>query len=208
MSILAAEKRVVAYFPSIWGFKPPEKAVAENHKKITTNSNFLMAIGTSGYSEHHSYIGEFERSENISGGLSLIRNHMERFLLVDNRPALVKSASAFENECIASFYDVDTQTFFTNEFGFNQFSNRTRLHRASDGVKIFCAGSGRGHFDSGAEKLEVMALLETCDKVRLQETLISWMKGAFERVSAKDEGCGAEAMFAIATRESPGFVLV
>lgn len=208
MSILAADKKVVAEWPSAWSFPSRGKAVANDYKKITMNSHDLMALGMSGYSPHHSYIEQFERRETIGDGLSIIRHHMERFLLVDDREELIKAASPFENECIASFYDADTKTLFTNEFGFNQFSNRTRLHRAADGVKVFCAGSGRDHFDVASGKLQVQSLVEGSNEVQLPDAIIPWMREVFGRVSAKDEGCGAEAMFVVSTRESPKFCFV
>lgn len=73
---------------------------------------------------------------------------------------------------------------------------------------MFRAESGRSHFNLNSERLEVLSLLETCDKLCLQDAIIAWMKGAFERVGAKDEDCGEDAMFVISTRESPEFSLV
>lgn len=200
MSILAADQKAVAEWPSMFGFPSRGKAVCHDYKKITVNSTFLLAIGTSGYSEHNFYIEEVERSESINDGLSIIRSHMESFLQVNNLATLIKLASPFENECIATFYDEDTQTFFTNEFGFNQFSNRTRLHRASDEVKIFCAGSGRSNFNADSARKEVQSLVDANDNLQLEEKLVSWMKDAFRRVSAQNEDCGADALFAVSTR--------
>jgi hypothetical protein len=205
MSILAADQKAVADWPSPFGFPSRGKAVSYGNQKIVTNLTGLMAIGASGYSEHNSYIGEFERSEGINEGLSIIRNHMEAFLLIDNRPELIKSASQFENECIASFYDNDMRTFFTNEFKFNEFSNGTRLHRASDDAKIFCAGSGRDHFDISRARVEVNSLVATKENSDIQDKFISWVEEVFKRVSETDEGCGAEPMFAVSTRENHAF---
>jgi hypothetical protein len=207
MSILAADQKAIAEWPSIWGFPSQGKTVCHDYKKITMNSTGLLAIGMSGYSEHHSFIGEVERSESINDGLSIIRNHMEGFLLVDDRAALIKSASPFENECVTSFYDKDTQTFFTNEFRFNEFSNTTHLHRASDGVKLFCAGSGRNHFDLTSGRTEVQSLVATNESLHMPGVVISWMKAVFRKVSAQNEGCGAEAIFAVSTRTNQEFRL-
>lgn len=209
MSILAADKRAVAELPSIWGAGFPSRgeAVCHDFKKISLNSNCSLAIATSGYSEHNFYIGEVEGSESVNEGLLIIRNHMGRFLRIDDRASLIKIASPFENECIATFYDAETETFFTNEFGFNEFSNRTRLHRAVDEVKVFAAGSGRVNFDLTSAIDEVRFLAGKCDESELQGILISWMSEAFKKVSIKNQECGAEAMFAVATRMNHVFHL-
>jgi len=199
MSILAADQRAVAEWPS-FGFPSRGKAVCHDAKKITINSTFVLAMGTSGYSEHNSYINDVARSESVKDGLSIIRSHMESFLQVDDLASLIKSASPFENECIATFYDEDTNTFFTNEFGFNEFSNRTRLHKASDEVKILCAGSGRKNFDADSAKDEVQLLVDSKDNLQLEENIVSWMKSAFRLVSDQNEGCGPDPIFAVATR--------
>jgi len=200
MSILAADKKAVADWPSISGFPSRGKAVVHDQKKITMNLNGQMAIGVAGYSDHNSYIGEFEKSESVSSGLLIIRRHMERFLQVDDLVSLIKSASPFVNECIASFYDESTQTYFTNEFQFNEFTNKTYLHRASDGVKLFCAGSGRNHFDLASGVMEIQSLAASNESACFQEACIDWMQNIFKLVSAKDDGCGSEAMFVISNR--------
>ncbi len=205
MSILAADQKAVAEWPSILGFPSRGKAVFHGHKKITMNSTGVLAIAMSGYSPHHAYIGEVESSESINEGLSIIRNYMEEFLLVEDRTSLIKSASPFENECVASFYDEDTQSFFTNEFCFNEFSNSTRLHRANEKVKVFCAGSGRIYFDSESGKAEAQSLAEENGGSSMPDIFISWMEEVFKRVSAKDEGCGAEAIFVVSTRKDHEF---
>ena len=208
ISVLAADQKAFAEWTSISGFPSRSKAVSHDNKKIETNSTGLMAIGVSGYSEHNSYIDEFRRSSEINDGLSIIRRHMEEFLLIDDRPTLIKSASSFENECIASFYDSDTQTFFTNEFSYNEFSNSTRLHRASDDVKVFCAGSGRDHFDCIIGAAEVSLLVEGSEYSHIQDILISWAIEVFKRVSEADEGCGAEPIFAVANRMNNDFRII
>lgn len=208
MSILAGDKKVVAEWPSILGFPSRGKAVAHDCKKITTNLTSLMAIGASGYSEYNSYIKEIERSDNINNGLSIIRYHMERFLLIDNLPSLIKASSPFLNECIVSFYDKKTETYFTNECEFNEFRNKTHLHRASERIKVFCAGSGKAHFEIASAIEEVNSLSGKFENSNISDTFIPWMKDAFRKVSAKDEGYGAEGMFAVSTRESPEFRLI
>ena len=208
MSILAADKKAVAEWPSILGFPSRGKAVAHNYKKISINLTSLMAMGASGYSEHHSYIKEIERSDNINNGLSIIRYHMERFLLIDNLSSLIKASSPFLNECIVSFYDKETETYFTNEFEFNEFRNKTYLHRASERMKIFCAGSGKAHFEIASAIEEINSFSGKFENSNISDTFIPWMKDAFRKVSAKDEGCGTEAMFAVSTRENPEFRFV
>ena len=208
MSILAADTKAVADWPTISGFPARGKAVVHNQKKISMNESGQLAIGVAGFSEHNSYIREFEKSENISEGLSIIREHMERFLLVDNIASLIKTASPFVNECIASFYDKSTHTYFTNEFEFNEFRNKTYLHRASDGVKLFCAGSGRNHFDLESGVKEVQSLVASNDISCLQEICIAWMENIFNMVSSKDESCGSEAIFAVSSRTNNEFKLI
>lgn len=205
MSILAADTKAVADWPTIFGFPTRGKAVNHNQKKITMNKTGQLAIGVAGYSEHNSYIGEFEKSEIISEGLSIIRKHMERFLLVDDLASLIKSASPFANECIASFYDKSTQTYFTNEFSFNQYQNKTHLHRASDGVKLFCAGSGGDYFDLESGVKEVQSLIESNDISCLQEVCIAWIENIFKFVSSKDECCGSKAIFSVSSRTKNEF---
>lgn len=207
MSILAADLKAVAEWPSPFGFPSRGKAVCHDHNKITMNSTGVFAIAMAGYSPHHPYIGEVESSENINEGLSIIRNHMEGFLMVSDRASLIKSASPFENECVASFYDEDTKSFFTNEFRLNEFSNGTHLNRAGEKVKVFCAGSGKHHFDIESAKVEAQSIAEEIGSSLAPENFISWMEEVFKRLSSKNESCGAEAMYAVSTREEHRFRL-
>jgi hypothetical protein len=205
MSILAADLKAVAEWPSSFGFPSRGKAVTHDYQKITTNSTGVLAMAMAGYSPHHLYMGEVESGESINECLSIIRNHMEGFLMVSDRTSLIKSASPFENECLASFYDEGTQSFFTNEFRFNEFSNSTRLNRASDKVKVFCAGSGKHHFDSESGKKEAQSIAEEIGSSLTPDMFIRWMEEVFKRVSSKDDNCGAEAIYAVSTREAHKF---
>jgi hypothetical protein len=205
MSILAADKRGVAEWSTVFGLPAREKAVTHDFKKITLNSTGLLAMGMSGYSEHHAHIGKVEHSDEINEALSIVRSHMENFLRVDDRAFLIKTASPFVNEGVISFYDKGMQAYFTNEFCFNEFRNSTHLHRATEEVKLFCAGSGRNSFDMASGKAEIQSLVSASNNAITPEIFIPWMKEVFRRVSANDEACGSEAFFAVSTQFSHGF---
>jgi hypothetical protein len=208
LSILAADKRGVAEWPTAFGFPARGKAITHDLTKITLNSTGLLAMGMSGYSEHHAHIGRVSNSVEINEALSIIRHHMEDFLRVDDRALLIKTASPFVNEGVVSFYDKEIQAYFTNEFSFNEFRNSTHLHRATEEVKLFCAGSGRRNFDMDSGRVEIQSLVSASNDQITPDIFIPWMKEMFRRVSAGDEGCGPEALFAVSTRHSHEFCFI
>lgn len=206
--IVAADKKGVAEWPDIWGLKDTERVETNDVKKIVLNSTEEMAIGISGYSPHNSFENAFRGAKSSEEALSIVRKHMEGFLQVDDLPALIKNASPFENKSIASFYDLGSQTFFSNEFYFNEYSNGTRLHRASEQVKLFCAGSGKVYFDLENEQKNLQSLIESIAATDLSEVFMQWVIARFETVSGKDNGCGSEVLFAVSSRKSPKFQLI
>lgn len=208
LAIVAADKKGVAEWPDIWGLKTSERVETNDLKKIVLNSTGEMAIGIAGYSPHNTFENGFRCAKSSEEALSNVRKHMEGFLQVGDLPSLINSASPFVNESIASFYDFSSQTFFSNEFYFNEYSNGTRLHRASEQVKLFCAGSGKAYFDLENEKKNLLSLIESTAEIDLSEAFMQWVTDRFETVSKKDNGCGSEVLFAVSTRKDKKFRLI
>ena len=209
MSILAADRKAIAEWPvsSASSITVPAggSSVVNDFNKITLNSNGRLALGIAGHTQDHYYTQAIEWSVSIDEGLLAIRKHMERFLRVHDRTSLSTLNSFTVNQGIASFFDDDTGTYFSNTFLFTPVRNETRLHRAADEAKIFHAGSGSEHFEKVVGSVDIDSFLASTKNACTPEACVSWMQDAFKRVSVSDSGSGAEAKFVVSTRSSPKF---
>lgn len=212
MSILAADRKAIAEWPVSMGSRisvvDKGSLVVNNFNKITLNASGSLALGIAGRTQDHSYTQKIESSVSVDDGLIAIRKHMECFLCVHDRSGLRKLTEFAINQSIVSFFDGDTGMYFSNTFLFSPIHNETRLHRATDGAKIFHAGSGSGHFEKAVGLAEIDSFLASTKAMCTVEECIPWMRMAFSKVSASDIGSGADAMFVVSTRSSPKFHLV
>lgn len=209
MSILAADRKAIAEWAvsSASDITVPARggSVIDDFNKITLNANGSLALGITGHTQDHYYTPAIEWSVSIDEGLLVIRKHMERFLRVHDRAGLSTLTSFTVNQGIASFFDKDTEMYFSNTFLFSPVHNKTRLHRAADEIKIFHAGSGSEHFEKAVGLVEINSFLASTKNSCTPEACIPWMQDAFRKVSASDVGSGAKAMFVVSTRSSPKF---
>ena len=162
-----------------------------------------LALGIAGHTQDHYYTQTIALSASIAEVLWKIRNHMEGFLRVHDRTSL--STTFMVNQAIATFFDQDAGMYFTNTFLFSPVENQTRLHRATDGVKIFHAGSGSEYFEKAVGLVEIDSFISSTKNSCTPEACIPWMQDAYRRVSASDPGSGAEAVFVVSTRSNPKF---
>jgi len=209
MSILAADRKAVAELPVT---ATPDISVHagggsinHNYKKITLNSTKSLALGIAGHTQDHYYIHEIEWSVSVDEVLWKIRKHQEGFLRFHDRTGLSTLTSFMANQGIASFFDQQADTYFTNTFLFSPIESQTRLHRGRDEVQIFCAGSGSEHFKK-AVGIEDIDTFKASIKISCTpDACIPWMQDAYRKISANDPGSGAEAVFVVSTRSNPKF---
>jgi len=209
MSILAADKKAIAGLPVT---EAPGVAahggggfISHDYKKITLNSSKSLALAIAGHTQDHYYIQGIERSVSIDEVLLKIRKHQEGFLRFFNRTGLSTLTSFMANQGIATFFDEDADTYFTNTFLFSPIEIQTRLHRGRDEVQILHAGSGSEHFEKAVGSENIDAFKASIKNRCTPEACIPWMQDAYRRVSASDVGSGAEAVFVVSTRSNPKF---
>jgi hypothetical protein len=209
MSILATDRKALAEWPVT---ATPDmtvhsggSSIVRDYKKITLNSSRSLALGIAGHTQDHYYTQKIEWSVSVDEGLSIVRKHMESFLRVHDRAGLSTLTSFAVNEGIASFFDQGTGMYFSNTFRFSPVGNETRLHRATDGVRILHAGSGSAHFEKAVGLVNIDTFIASSKNSCTPEECIPWMQDVFRRVSCSDSGSGAEAVFVVSTRSSPKY---
>ena len=202
MSILAADQKAMAQWP---GASASEMTVVRNYKKIKLNSNGSLALGTAGQTQDHYYLQAIEQSANIYDWFSTIQKHLEGFLRFHDRSSLLKLPKIEVNEGIASFFDRDTDSYFTHTFLFSPVESQTRLHGPIDGVKIFRAGSGGKHFENAVGSANIESFIASTKNLCTPETCIPWMRDAYRKVSESDADSGGEPVFVVSTRSEPNF---
>lgn len=209
MSILAADQRAIAEWPVVTPLDMAVDAgggsIIHDYKKITLNSSKNLALGISGHTQYHGYTQTVERSVGIDEVLLTIRKHMDEFLHFHDRTSLSALTSFTANQGIASFFDQDLAMYFSNTFLFSPVENQTRLHRGTDVVKLFHAGSGGKHFEKVVGSRDIDAFIASTKNACTPEDCILWMQDAYRKVSASDANSGAEAVFAVSTRSDPKF---
>ena len=209
MSILAADRKAMAEWPVA---SAPDMTVhtggtsaVHDYNKITLNSSRSLALGIAGHTQDHYYLQTIGRSASIDDWFWTIRKHMEGFLRFHDRSSLRTLTSFMVNQGIASFFDRDADAYFTNTILFSPVESQTRLHRSTDGVKIFHAGSGSEHFEKAVGLENIESFIASTKNSCTLEACIPWMHDAYRRVSASDPGSGAEAVFVVSTRSDPKF---
>lgn len=209
ISILAADQEAIAGAPVT---TTPDmvihaggSSVVHDYKKITLILNRSLALGIAGHTHDHYYTPTLALSASITEVLSKIRKHMEGFLRVHDSTSLRTLTSFTVNQCIASFFDQDAGTYFSNTFLFSPVRNETRLHRATDVVKVFYAGSGSEAFEKAGGLSDIDSLIGSSKCLCTPEACIPWMQDAYRKVSAIDAGIGEEPVFVVSTRSNPKF---
>ncbi|HSD36388.1 MAG TPA: hypothetical protein VLC92_02700 [Rhodocyclaceae bacterium] len=130
---------------------------------------------------------------------------MANFMRVHDLSSLSKLTSFMVNQGIATFFDQGTNTYFTNKILFSPVEIQTRLHRSTEGAKVFHAGSGSEHFEKAVGLANVEAFVDSIKSSCTPEACIPWMQNAYRMVSASDPDSGAEAVFVVSTRSDPKF---
>ena len=176
----------------------------EGVKKIHTSMAGSVAVGHAGNTSDHGYANRIGESESIREVLNLIRENMGKFLLHDYKHIL-ETESFTNNQGIAAYYESDTNVFFSNYFEFSPIHNYMKLYSGSKSQLIH-AGSGGLAFESavGLEEIDrFIASLQSSDKI---PSYLEWMREAYKKVSAVDEGSGERMIVFVSTKENPCFV--
>jgi hypothetical protein len=209
MSILAADRKAVAGLPNTaapdMAVHAEDSSIVHDYKKITLHLSKSLALGIAGNTQDHYYIPEIKLSVSIDELLWKIRKHLEGFLRFHDRAGLNTLTSFMVNQGIASFFDQNADTYFTNTFLFSPIESQTRLYRGREEVQILHAGSGSEHFKTvvGLEDIDAFraSIMNSCTP----EACIPWMQDAYRRIGANDSSSGAEAVFMVSTRSDPKF---
>lgn len=211
MSILAADRKAVAKWPNSIsaGFRLASAGMGglENFNKIHLNATRIVAVGVAGDVPDHGYTDEVEECPTINETLRIVRNHMEHFLRIDDRANLSVPKAFTVNQAIASFFDPRADTFFSNTFLFTPVRSETRLHRASEGSKVLCAGTGSEHYEDAAGEVKIDSLFPASEPDAVPHACIQWIREMYKMVNSHDEETGAEPTIIVSTRQAPEFRL-
>lgn len=209
MSILAADRKARAEWPvssmSFTTVPASSGQVINDFNKFTMNSSRTLALGIAGCTQDHCYTQAIEQSDNIDEGLRTIRKHIENFVPIYDRANLSTLTSFMTNEGIASFFDQNMGIYFTSKYLFSPIEIQTRLHRATDEVKIFRAGSGSKYFEGKDGLASIDSFIFSAKNSRSPEECITWLQDVYKRVSDCDPDSGAEPVFLVSTRSNPEF---
>lgn len=209
MSILAADKKARAEWSvsvgAITTVPSGRGPIIHDFNKITINSSRTLALGISGQDQDHDYIQAIKQSESIDEGLRTIRGHIESFVPIYDRVSLSTLTQFSVNEGIASFFDQSTGKYFSSKYLFSPIEIQTRLHRATDEIKVFYAGSGSKYFKLQEGLASISSLTTLVRDSCTPEFCISWLQEVYKRASGEDPESGAEAVFFISTRTQPEF---
>ncbi len=213
-SLLAADKRANTDGPTTITMgnitiKAEKGATIEGYKKLYVNRTENFAIGIAGTVQSHSYVSNIEKSESINDGLLIIRQHMEGFLDVENRQKILGMESLMENQGIATFFDSETSTYFSNLYLFSEIHNHTRLYaRSIEGTRLIHVGSGSNKFEEAVGLEEINNFANSVTGPDRMDSYLSWLSEAFRKVSEIDDGVGKEFTAILSTRDNPKFITI
>ena len=182
ISILAADKHAVL----IGGAQ--NKPSINNYQKITLNSSNNFALGISGYTHEHAYTPEISFASGADECIIKIRRYMDNFLKIHDRKGLNELDDIMQNEGVATFYDDNLGTFYTNAYLFSAIEMRTKLHRGTDEIKIFHAGTGSRYFNNDLNIQDLFKIDEVIDSI----------KNVYKNINNKDIYTGSDVTIFIA----------
>ena len=212
MSILAADRKAIKGLPNTAAPDMPvhagDRSIVRDYNKITLNSSKSLALGIAGNTQDHYYIQGIALSASIDEVIWKIRKHQEGFLQFQNRASLNTLTSFMVNQGVASFFDQEASTYFTNAFRFSPIESWTRLYRGREDVQIIHAGSGSDYFIKAVGSENINAFGASVRNSCTPEACILWMRDAYMKVAGSDSGSGAEAAFVVSTRSNPQFNVI
>ena len=178
----------------------------QGYKKIHIGKQKTIAIGIAGKAGDHSYISKFEKSKNVHSTLSLIRRHMEDFLIKDHK-IILELDSCVDNHGIVTYYEPETNEFFSNFYSFSLIHNYIKLYPSfKEKGLLISVGSGSSVFESAVGTQEITQFADSLNSLADVPTCVEWIKQAYKKVSAQDEGSGEEVVAFLATKKEPVFV--
>ncbi|WP_348684822.1 hypothetical protein [Aeromonas bestiarum] len=211
MSLLAADRKATAKGPTTITMPgitihAEGGATIHGYKKLSVNKAKNLVLGIAGNTQDHAYSKIIENSASIDDALLVIRTHMEQFLSVHDRAKIISFTSSTENQGIASFFDEDIGTYFSNIFLFSPVHNYTRLYaRTIDGARLLHVGSGSDRFEEAVGLEEINSFIASLNGACTPEACIPWIQDAYKKVSELDAGTGEDVVFEVSTRTNPEF---
>lgn len=206
MSVLAADKNAIAEWlvspMSFFAVRSDKGHLVLDFNKLTMNSSRTLALGIAGLTKDHCYTQQIEQSNTIDDGLRIIRKHIEDFVPSYDRASLRVLSTFRANEGIATFYDQNMGNYFTYKYLFSPIELQARLHRGSDEVKVFYAGSATKHFVGENRLAEIAELIPLTESLNTPEECIHWMKEVYKRVSESDPEIGGVPTILVSTRSN------
>ena len=130
----------------------------EGYQKIYLSKLGNMAVGHAGNTADHGYINSINTVDNINSALSIIRSHMDEFLVQDHK-RLLETQSFTDNAGIATYHESETGMFFSNIYTFSTIHSYTRLYAGHEEGCLIHVGSGSSCFSSavGSEEIDRFA---------------------------------------------------
>ena len=187
-----------------------EKGVTINgFQKIYRNKPNLLAVGIAGTTQSHGYLSDIQNGQEIDQGLQAIRQHMESFLNINNRKEVLEKQERMENQGLATFFDSETSTYFTNLYLFSDLHNYTRLYsHPNTNCRLFHVGSGSNKFEQAVGLAEINKFAGSISGLDKIQDCLAWLKEAYIKVSEIDSGVGSEFTAVISTRDKPEFCAI
>ena len=153
----------------------------QGYKKIHIGKEKNIAIGIAGKAGDHSYISKFEKSENVHSTLSLIHKHMEDFLIKDHKIILELDSYA-NNQGIVTYYEPETNEFFSNFYGFGPIHNYIHLYPSlQEKGFLISAGSGSSVFESAVGTQEITQFADSLNSLADVPACLEWIKQAYKK---------------------------
>lgn len=178
----------------------------QGYKKIYIGKQKNIAVGVAGEIGDHAYISKVDKSENVNSTLSLIRKHMEDFLIKDHK-IILELDSCADNQGIVTYYDPKTKEFFSNFYSFSLIHNYIKLYPSPQEMgRLIHIGSGSSAFESAVGLQEITQFANSLKSLADIPAYVKWIKQAYKEVSARDEGSGEEVVAFLATKKKPVFV--
>lgn len=211
-SLLVSDKRAKAEGPTtitMPGITIHAKkgATINGVNKTLLNKNASVALGYAGTTQDHFYASRYEESDTPDEALKIVREHMEKFLRVEDRASVLALETFMENQGICTFFDAAHEAYFSTIYLFSPIHSYNRMYaRTVNGARLIHVGSGSNAFDQavGSEKINQFA--GSVNGIGDLERCLDWIRNAFQKVSEVDEASGPDIVAKVSTRSQPTFV--
>ena len=180
-------------------------AKINGYSKIFLDATRSIAVGIAGEVKSHNYKDTIGSAAGIEASLTEIRSSIQAFVQEVDRKELIITSSCMENQAIATFFDPEVDSFFTNLFLFSKVASYSRWFWPPDvGSRLLHIGTGSARFEEAVGKLEIERFCASVTSVSFLSQSVEWIARAYEKVAAIEMSVSKESRGFIAT-ETPAF---